>query len=397
MRGRAQAGAAGKLAVREVVIPPGPGEFPANPGVVVSEDRLDAIDHTQAPWLAGYNKLIGSTYGSLSYTPTNPGTSIANNDDFSGETGAVGIDGGACAAQATLWYVLKDVAPATAATHRANAIAILNAYANVLSIGTGGKESARLASGWGCCGFARALSILGPFTGRSTVEAVMLGVFWPFLEHGQGGNWLTTFAEARLGLAVACGDEAKFELACDYYDACLKSCIWITSDGATVQPLPKKGFVTTAPGQYQPYTSSGLYNTHWWGDVPTNGSSAGLEHGQNCEYTRDDGHVQMGLTGAMCGALTATNNGYDALTIHETRLKAALEFQAGKLNTKLDAAITPSGGAAYKMGGWLTGLAVWGSSELPETAELVARSTDISVPSTGNGQMFEGFTFPVGS
>jgi hypothetical protein len=250
MRGAGAGGAGGLLAIPPAIPPT---TFPVNPGVVVELARLDAIDVTQAPWLAGYNEIRLSSYGSLSYTPTNPGTSITNNNDFSGETGAVGIDGGAAAAQATLWYVTGND------TYRTNAIAILNAYANVTSIGTGGSESARLASGWGCCGFARALSILGGFTGRSTVEATMMNVFWPFLEWAQGGNWLTTFAEARLGLAAACRDQAKFDLACIYYDACLKSCIWITSDGGTVQPLPKRGFVTTQPGQYQPYTTSGLY------------------------------------------------------------------------------------------------------------------------------------------
>lgn len=371
--------------------PPDPGPtFPTNPGVVVSQERLDAIDHTSSPWLAGYNKITGVSYGSSSYTPTNPGSAIANNDDQSGETGAVRDDGIAAAANATLWYVTGTSA------YRTTAIACLNAYAGVTSIGSGGVEAARLNAGWGACGFARALSILGAFTGRSTVESTMLNVFWPFLEWSQSGNWLPTFAEARLGLAAACGDQTKFNLACDYYDAVCRSVIWISEDGALVNQLPKKGFCTTQLGQYQAYGSS-LYSSHWFGDAPNSGSSAGLEDGQHCEYTRDDGHVQMGLTALMCGALTATNNGYDALSVHETRLKRALEFQAGKLNTKLDAGTTPSGGTAYRMGGWLTGLATWGASALPETAELVARSSNISVPATGNGQMFEGFTFPLGT
>jgi hypothetical protein len=392
--------------------------FPVNPGVVVNEARLAGINYLVAPWAAGYSKIINTSgaenvagvrgsmrFSSLSYNAGfayNQGTRILGGS----ETGSVRTDGYyvmarddgvACAVQAYLWRITGNV------TYRNNAIAILGQYANVTSfapggLGTGNTEYKPLQSGWAMEGFTQALSVLGDFAGRDALVSNFVTYWWPSFYHWQGGNWLATFANARLGIAVAAGDRALWDASVAYYDTVIKADIWLTSDGALVNELP----VNQNGGAAQPATA---YPAHWWdtnriaaGRTPvgTGRSSAGLVNGEYCELERDDGHVVLGMLGLTNGALTIEHQTGTGLDIYGPRLIAAWEVAAAQIIEKLDASIVPNGGYGWQ-NGWTVALATFGASNLPNVAALVTRNAELPNPQTSTNHIMQGLLFPIGT
>jgi len=383
--------------------------FPSNPGVVVDGVRLDSIDYTASPWQAGYDKIISGSGGTAesipnvrssqrfaatNYTPFQQGTRILGGGEVPAGVAADAYykmcrdDGVACAVQAYLWPITDSV------SRRNKAIEILNAYRDVTSFGPGSflqnTPYKPLAAGIGMEGFVQALSVVGEFEGRDELVANFAEHWYPSLWHVLGGNWLSTFAAARLGIAVAAADTDLWDHAKAYYDVVIKANIWLTSDGALVGELPRNETTNAAPAPQN-------YPDHWWNAVPTNRSSANLTNGQYCEKTRNsDSHIQMGLNGTLTGALTIEHQGDDGLDTYGSRIVTAYELAAGDILAKLDSSITPSGGAGWQLG-WTLPLAVFGPTEVPNVAELCTRSTAISVPATANNFIMQGLIWPVGT
>jgi len=380
--------------------------FPANPGVVVDGVRLASIDYTTSPWQAGYNKIINESsstttalrswyrYSASNYTPFQQGTRILGGGEVPAGASADACylmcrdDGVAAAVQAYLW-------PITGAVSRRNkAIEILNAYRDVTSFGPGGflenTPYKPLAAGLGMEGFVQALSVVGEFEGRDELVANFVEYWYPSLWHVYGGNWLSTFAAARLGIAVAAADTDLWDHAKAYYDVVIKANIWLTSDGALVGELPRNETTNAAP-------AGSNYPGHWWNAVPTNRSSANLTNGQYCEKTRNSpAHTQMGLNGTLSGALTIEHQGDDGLDTYGDRIIAAYESAAADRLAELDASQEPGGGWGWR-NGWTPALATFGPTEVPNVAELCTRSTDISVPATANNHIMQGLIWPVGT
>ena len=399
--------------------PPPPPAFPKQPGVVADEDRLDAV----VVGSTYYNRVLNSgsreavsqgiyqrgskRYSALDYNDGwNWGTGIIPGDDTRvGPARLIGNDGVAAAVQAFLWYKTGN------STYKNNAISILNGYRNITGIGNDSKEQIRLAAGWAGAGFVRAMSWLGPanYPNYTQFANMLRNVWWPKMTWWGGGNWMATFCETRLGIAVVCEDQTLFDKACRFNDAWIKANYWITSDGSTVQKLPMgpttgtdvNDFVTgTQSGLYRNYGTS-LYNTHWWQDVPNNGSSAGLINGQYCEMTRlsggvpDDGHYGMGLGSTMSACWTAHINGYPAFNIHRTRLITAIETYAQKILNIYAAGGTPNG--VQWVSGCLQALAAYGATALPKMYQLYQQRSEIRNVFTGiNAQSLEGVLFEYG-
>lgn len=386
--------------------------WPVKPGVVINAARLNAIDETSAPWLAGYDKIVsgssGSTesvsgvrgsqrYASTTYAGYDHGARILGGSEATG----VGVaadgfykvardDGIACAVQAYLWYITGT------ATYRTNAINILDGYKDITSFGPGAALANTsykpLLLGWAMQGFQQALNVLDDFTDRATIAANFNTYWFPSLWHSFGGNWLSTFACARLGIAAAAADVTRWEQALAYYDVVIKANVWLSTDGALVGELPRNETTGAASSPLN-------YPQHWWNAVPSNRSSAGLVNGQNCEFTRDDSHVMNGCQGLLTGCLTIEYQTGKGLDTYGDRLIATFEHIAGSILAKLDTLptpITPSGGAGWKLG-FPTALAIFGASQVPNVAELVTRDTEIAVPGTANNHIAQGLLWPVGT
>jgi hypothetical protein len=399
--------------------------FPVNPGVVVNEARLASIDYLSSPWAAGYNKLNSTSgpqsvasirtayrrFSALNYDGSyaiNPGTRILGGADAGMPVGAPADgyhvcardDGVACAVQAYMWRVTGNT------TYRNNAIAILNNYKNVTSFGPGGplQNTAYkpLAIALGMESMVQALSVLGDFPDRGEIVSNFATYWWPAMYHWTGGNWLASFANARMGIAIAAGDATLWAQSLDYFDQVIKANIWITEDGALVNKLPKN----ESNGAEQ---SASAYPAHWWhrtvtadspagtiDTVPTTRSSAALANGQNCEFTRDDGHEMMQLGGLMNGVWTVQHQTGTGLAVYKDRITRAFELTAGNIIAKLDASQTPTGGRGW-IQGWLPALAAYGPTVLPNVMALTSRDAEIPVPFTANQNVAQGLLFPIGT
>ena len=183
----------------------------------------------------------------------------------------------------------------------------------------------KLQAGWGGSLFARAAEIIR-YSGAgwsnndiARFEAMLHNVYLPLVITGwsNGANWLTTFAEATIEIAVFTNDRAAFNTGIATWRAKTPTTIYDAKDG----PLP------ISPAAYLDTASE--INAYWYN--PTR-YITGLQG----ESLRDLSHMTMGL-GAMANAAeTAEIQGIDLYAEQAPRIIAGFELNAGYVNAYLD-------------------------------------------------------------
>ena len=222
--------------------------------------------------------------------------------------------------QALLFSLGVGGAPLAAASRRTLALytAGLKRYTNNTDGTCCGNEA--LQAAWVGAKFARTAELLRHTPGSGWTDAettamkgLLYNVHLPLLINGTpaNGNWMASFIEAMVGMAVFAEDGALFDKAVAYWLARAPSYFYITADGAAPPPDPQPN---CSP---QPVCE-------WYNQTVFNASVTGV-----CQETcRDMGHMQMGYAAFVNTGATALLQGVDLLAEQAPRLLAAAEFAA---------------------------------------------------------------------
>jgi hypothetical protein len=141
----------------------------------------------------------------------------------------------------------------------------------------------------------------------------LYNVHLPLLINGTpaNGNWMASFIEAMVGMAVFAEDGELFDTAVAYWRARAPSYFYVAADGAAPPPNPQPN---CSP---QPLCE-------WYNQTVFNASVTGV-----CQETcRDLGHMQMGFAAFVNTGATARLQGVDLIAEQAPRLLAAAEFAA---------------------------------------------------------------------
>ena len=159
----------------------------------------------------------------------------------------------------------------------------------------------------------------------ASFSALMYNVHLPHLYKGtqSNGNWMASFLEAMLGMAVFSENATLFAHAVEGWRSRAPSYYYITSDGAAPPPNPQPN----CPNQPV---------CEWYNQSLFDARVSGV-----CQETcRDMGHMQMGAAAFFNGATTAALQGIDLVQEQAPRLLAASEF-AAQLLTNVTPAHSP--------------------------------------------------------
>ncbi len=285
-----------------------------HPGILSTKFELDYMKQQVAagmqPWKMAFDKLKGSSAGSLTYTP-HPRAEIACGSSGQPDLGCSDEtrDSEAVYAQALLWYASGDVRYAQKCAD------ILNAYSAVVK--SHGMSNAPLQIGWTGGGFVRAAEILRysyPQWDKAHIDqfsAMMNTAYLPLIEnfnkYSTNGNWDDVMIEVMISIAVFDDNQALFDKAVARYKKRLPAYIYASADG------PK-------PLLPDPTATQNLV-TFWYGQTT-------YMDGLCQETCRDLRHVQHGFGGLIHTAEIAWHQGVDLYSERDNRLMAGLEFHA---------------------------------------------------------------------
>jgi hypothetical protein len=287
----------------------------AHPGVLVSQAQLNFV-RTQVnagaqPWQAAFDSMIGSSYASLTRTPT-PFAVVECGSMSNPNIGCTNERQDAIAAytDALAWFITRNAAYGT------ESIKLMDAWSATITSHT--NSNAPLQSGWAGSVWARAAEIIRyTFTNgwpNMTRFATMLrNVYLPVVLKGSNnnGNWELVMMEAAVGISVFLDDKADYDAAMAKFLARVPAYVYLASDGA----LPK-----TAPGSG--LTTSAQIISYWQGQST-------FVDGLTQETCRDFTHVGYGLASISDVAETSRIQGTDLYTGDVgTRLRLALGFQS---------------------------------------------------------------------
>ena len=158
-------------------------------------------------------------------------------------------------------------------------------------------------------------------------SALMYDVHLPLLYHGtpSNGNWMASYAEGMLGIAVFSENATLLAHATQAWSARMPSYWYIASDGPLPPPNPQPNC------RPQPFCE-------WYNQTVFNASTQGV-----CQETcRDMGHMQMGFAAWVNGAATAELQGLPLFAQHAPRFLAASEFAAALLLNATPPAVAPA-------------------------------------------------------
>lgn len=332
-----------------------------HPGVLNTIENLTKV---KPEWWAS----IPTRYRTGSNYSTTPVEIFVSDPQMTGHGRRLVDDGCSAYVRALDWSVNQN------ATAREEAILILSAWADLKEFQDDKLQTRRLCAMWSACTITRALELLPDFPKRSALINTLKTVFWPMLDWWGGANWLASFAEAKLGIAVVADDKDLFSEAEKYYRDRIKECIYITKDGPKVIGLRDP--------------SLDLLRQHWVQPKGWDGTVAGkVTNGQSAEEPRDLSHTSMGFGSWVNGALTLKAQGVKLGEDVEERLRSGLERHAANVLAFLGGTSTiPSGGLAYKSG-WEPSL--WLGLDLPTVKVLVPR---VRPSTSGNHLVAETYT-----
>eukprot|EP00026_Physarum_polycephalum_P016360 Phypoly_transcript_17247.p1 GENE.Phypoly_transcript_17247~~Phypoly_transcript_17247.p1 ORF type:complete len:264 (+),score=49.59 Phypoly_transcript_17247:1-792(+) len=136
-------------------------------------------------------------------------------------------------------------------------------------------------------------------------------VHLPLIQGGSNsnGNWELSMIEGTLNIAVLTENTNLFNSAITMWRQRVPAYFYTTSDGSKPVPAPRG-------------------TANWYGQTTFNSNTNGV-----CQETcRDMGHTQYGIESTINAAATAIIQGTDLFTEQQTRLVAALEFNAQWVN-----------------------------------------------------------------
>lgn len=345
-----------------------------HPGIDIDRRQLDLVKaNVQAgkqPWRGAYDKMAASKYASLSYVPHPVDYVECGNGSYTTTVtkGCVAerSDAKAAYTHALLWYISGSQ------THAAKAKEIMNAWSGTLIDhrwdGTSRYGNNKLQAGWAGTNFLRAAEIIRysdvgwSATDIGRFETMMTKAYLPHTIDGWTGgafNWMTLLADTTMKIGIFTNNRAVFDNGIGDWRRHVSAHIYLTSDGST----PKIPAELTGVGS--------SVTTYW--------RTSTFNNGQTQETCRDLGHTAMGLASAIDAAETARLQGIDLYGEQQSRLTAALEFQARNVRHReaKDSSITyviPSaicdgtlnwGGAAAKLTGEVALSHYSGRQQLP--------------------------------
>jgi len=289
----------------------------SHPGVLIGIAQLNyvkaSVQNQVQPAYQAYLNAINSDIGKKTYTLHGPKYADIDCGSYSNpDNGCSDDDSDASAAylQALLWYITDD------ATYANNAIRFMNAYANKVT--SFSNANAPLQAGWSAQKWPRAAEIirhtstLWSDTDFNKFVKWLNNVHLPLIKGGSSagnGNWEITMIEGTMNIAVLSENRDLFNSAVTMWRQRIPSYFYTTSDGSKSIPAPR-----------------GTYD--WHGQNVWNSNVNGI-----CQETcRDMGHTQFGLNGALNAAATAATQGVDLFGEQQTRLVAAMEFNARWVN-----------------------------------------------------------------
>lgn len=309
-----------------------------HPGVLINQQQLDYMK-TQTlagvePFATAYTQAKGSRWGSLTYTPLGPPSTIQCGSYSQPDKGCTteNSDSEAALTQALLWYISGNK------QYASNAIKILDAYATKL---TGGHtdSNAPLQSGWATQKFPAAAEIIyytnagWPQANFKAYQNSLKTQYLPAMNTptpNDNGNWAMSIVSGKLGIAVVTEDQALFDSALAQLKEIIPSYFYsFKEDGTT----PKK---------------SSLVSPKWNDKHLVFGPAI---DGICQETCRDFQHLQFGLASCFNGLETAYIQGRDLYPQLANRLTTMMEFhtkliptgfsslKAGGVKTKVDKAI----------------------------------------------------------
>jgi hypothetical protein len=217
--------------------------------------------------------------------------------------------------------------------------ATLSLYSNGLKRYTNNTEGTccgneALQAAWQSSKMTRVAELLRHTPGSGWTDAdttaftaLMYSVHLPHLYWGtlSNGNWMASFVEGMLGIAVFSENATLFNHAAAQWVDRMPSYWYIESDGSEPPPNPQPN---CSP---QPVCE-------WYNQTVYNASVSGV-----CQETcRDMGHMQMGFAAFINGAATAELQGLPLLTQHAPRLLAASEFAAALQLNATPPAVPPA-------------------------------------------------------
>jgi hypothetical protein len=262
-----------------------------HPGILHSRAELDRIKAkvaaSEAPWLAGYNKLTTNSQAGYNYTVQGGFTSVGrgNNPGDNLHKDAIDADCNAAHYNAIRWYITGDQRYAN------KAIQILNAYSYTLEsiIGT---DKILMASLNGAKFLYAAEIIRHTNAGWSAAdiaqfESMMLNIFYPIIQDFAtfaNGNWSTGCVKTMMAIGVFCNNQTIFDRAVNWY------------------------YNGTDNGSLTNYIIN--------------------EAGQCQESGRDQGHAQLGIAHLAEACEIGWNQGLDMYAAVDNRLLKGFEYTA---------------------------------------------------------------------
>jgi hypothetical protein len=306
-----------------------------HPGVLVSGEQLNFIarqvQEKKEPIYGEFQKAVASQYAVLDYKLQGPPTTgIIECGSYSKpDHGCHAEDADATAAylQAVLWWITGD--------HRYadNSIRIMNTYSRQLKGYT--LSNAPLQAAWTAEMWPRAAEIIRysdagwkPEDARAFSD-MLTKVSLPMIHEGapQNGNWELSMIEGMMGIAVFTDDRALLDYAEKMWHERVPAYFYnFKIDGDQPKPLPR-----------------GAGRTTWNGATVFDASTSGIAQ----ETCRDLGHTGYGLAATMNAAETAHIQGDKLFESEETRLMAAMEFDAHLLLRKEPVPTAVCGGAVH--------------------------------------------------
>lgn len=313
---------------------------PSDPPPTTGYRVMPGVVYTQADihgWSTGiqYDRLAASPGGNLGRSITTPGATI-----LVSQLAALRDDSVWAKCQAVLWAV--DGNPARLAAVRA----YLDRYRTVthwqradnIEVPGNNTQTQRLNAAWILDNMTQAASIIG-YSDSAWLNTFLIGaclkpgapLATALLDWTGNGNWLTTMAAARLGIAVHADDKALWDQQRAYFAKRLRNCVYhSTYDGNFIVPLLNPDTNTLMTGTTLSHWNTGATQVVANGDG-TFSPSVTMPDGTNCERRRDHGHVCLGLGGIVHAAFTIRAQG-EALTLEEyDRIKAALNYHAARM------------------------------------------------------------------
>ena len=286
-----------------------------HPGVLDSKAQLDFVKAKVAagaqPWASAYQNMIGSSYASLSRTPT-PYQTVECGPYSNPNIGCTNEREDAIAAytDALAWYLSGNAAYAQ------ESIKLMDAWSATITGHT--NSNAPLQTGWAGSSWARAGELIrhtytGAWPNLSRFENMLRTVYLPTVIKGSNsnGNWELVMMEAAVGISVFLDDKTDYDTAMNKFMLRVPAYIYLSTDGALPKTVPGSGLTTKAQ-----------IVSYWQGQST-------FVNGLTQETCRDFTHTGYGIASISDVAETSRIQGTDLYTGDiGTRLRYALGFQS---------------------------------------------------------------------